>query len=86
VATFGHSNLKVVPLEYTGSQFDLYNKISRDFDYTFLYESLTGPEELSETSLIGFDPSIIVKGYSDRVVLHYKNGSTVTIQTTDQLS
>ena len=86
MATFGHSNLKVVPLEYTGSQFDLYNKISRDFDYTFLYESLTGPEELSETSLIGFDPSIIVKGYSDRVVLHYKNGSTVTIQTTDPLS
>jgi len=86
VATFGHSNLKVVPLEYTGSQFDLYNKISIDFDYTFLFESLTGPEELAETSLIGFDPSIILKGYSDRVVLHYKNGSAVTIQTTDPLS
>ena len=86
MATFGHSNLKVVPLEYTGSQFDLYNKISRDFEYTFLFESLTGPEELAETSIIGFDPSIIVKGFADRIVLHYKNGSTVTIQTTDPLS
>jgi len=86
VTTFGHSNLKIVPLEYTGSQFDLYNKISRDFEYTFLFESLTGPEELAETSLIGFDPSIIVKGFSDRVVLYYKNGSTITIQTKDPLS
>jgi len=86
VATFGHSNLKVVPLEYTGSQFDLYNKISRDFEYTFLFESLTGPEELAETSIIGFDPSIIVKGFADKIVLHYKNGSTITIQTTDPLS
>ena len=86
MATFGHSNLKVVSLEYTGSQFDLYNKISRDFEYTFLFESLTGPEELAETSIIGFDPSIIVKGFADKIVLHYKNGSTITIQTTDPLS
>ncbi|TLY05127.1 MAG: anthranilate synthase component I family protein [Thaumarchaeota archaeon] len=78
MATFGHSNLKVVSLEYTGSQFDLYNKISRDFEYT--------PEELAETSIIGFDPSIIVKGFADKIVLHYKNGSTITIQTTDPLS
>jgi anthranilate synthase component 1 len=85
VAIFGHSNLKVIPLDYTGSQFDLYNKISRDFDYSFLFESLTGPEELAETSIMGFDPSVIVKGFSDRLVIRYKNGST-TIQTTDPLS
>ncbi len=86
MTTFGHSNLKVIPLDYTGSQFDLYNKISRDFEYTFLFESLTGPEELAETSIIGFDPSIIVKGFSDKIVLHYKNKSAITIQTTDPLS
>jgi anthranilate synthase component 1 len=86
VATFGHSNLKVIPLDHTGSQFDLYNKISRNFDYSFLFESLTGPEELTETSIMGFDPSIVVKGFSDRVVLRYKNGTTTTVQTTDPLS
>ena len=86
MATFGHSSLKIIPLEYTGSQFELYNKLSREFDYSFLFESLTGPEELAETSLIGFDPSIIVKGYSDRVTLHYKNGGTMSIQTKDPLS
>jgi len=86
VATFGHSSLKIIPLDYTGSQFDLYNKISREFDHSFFFESLTGPEELSETSLIGFDPSIIIKGYSDKVVLHYKSGGSMTITTNDPLS
>lgn len=86
MTTFGHSSLKIIPLDYTGSQFDLYNKISRDFDYSFLFESLTGPEELSETSLIGFDPAIIIKGYSDRIILHYKSGGSTTIQTKDPLS
>ena len=86
MATFGHSNLKVISLDYAGSQFDLYNKISRNFEHSFLFESLTGPEELAETSIMGFDPSIIVKGFSDRVVLRYKNGTTTTVQTTNPLS
>jgi anthranilate synthase component 1 len=86
VATFGHSELKIVPLEYTGSQFELYNKISRNYEHTFLFESLTGPEELAETSIMGFDPSMIVRGYADRITLRDKNGNTKTILTTDPLS
>ena len=85
MTTFGHSELKIVPLEYTGSQFELYNKISRNYDYSFLFESLTGPEELAETSIIGFDPSMIVRGYVDRITLRDKNGNTKTILTTDPL-
>jgi len=86
VATFGHSELKIVPLEYTGSQFELYNKISRNYEHSFLFESLTGPEELAETSIMGFDPSMIVRGYADRITLRDKNGNTKTILTTDPLS
>jgi len=86
VATFGYSRLKIIPLDHTGSQFDLYNKISRQFDYSFFFESLTGPEELSETSLIGFDPSIIIQGYSDKIILNYKSGESKIIHTRDPLS
>ena len=86
MATFGHSELKIVPLEYTGSQFELYNKISRNYDHVFLFESLTGPEELAETSIMGFDPSVIVRGYADRITLRDKNGNTKTISTTDPLA
>lgn len=86
MTTFGHSELKIIPLEYTGSQFELYNKISRNYDHSFLFESLTGPEELAETSIMGFDPSMIAKVYADRITLRDKNGNTKTILTTEPLS
>ena len=86
MTTFGHSELKIIPLDYSGSQFELYNKISRSYEYTFLFESLTGPEELSETSIMGFDPSIIIRGYSDRITLRDKKGNSKTTSTTDPLS
>lgn len=86
MTTFGHSELKIIPLDYSGSQFELYNKISRNYDHAFLFESLTGPEELAETSIMGFDPSIIVRGYTDRITLRDKNGNTKTISTTNPLA
>jgi len=86
VATFGRSIPKVIPLELTGTQFEIYNKLSRNYSHSFLFESLTGPEELAETSIMGFDPSIIVKGYSDKVVLFHKDGTEKTIKTTEPLA
>jgi len=86
VATFGHSSLKIIPLDYTGSQFDLYNKVSREYHHSFFFESLTGPEELAETSLMGFDPSMVIKGYSDKIIINYKSGGSMTIHTKDPLS
>ncbi len=83
---FGRNNPKVIPLELTGTQFEIYNKLSRNYSHSFLFESLTGPEELAETSIMGFDPTIIVKGYSDKVILFYKDGTQKTIATDDPLS
>ena len=86
MTTFGHSNPKIIPLDYTGSQFELYNKISRSYNYSFLFESLSGPEELAETSIMGFDPSVVVKGYANKIIVLENHGSTKTIPTTDPLS
>lgn len=85
MAIFGRSNPKVIPLELTGTQFEIYNKFSRNYTHSFLFESLTGPEELAETSIMGFDPSIIVKGYSNKVIFLYKDGTQKTIKTDDPL-
>lgn len=82
---FGHSIPKVIPLDLSGNQFEIYNKFSRNYSHTFLFESLTGPEELSETSIMGFDPKIIVKGYSDKITLQYKDGIQKIIKTHDPL-
>ncbi|GKS67848.1 anthranilate synthase component I [Nitrosarchaeum sp.] len=77
---FGKSQPKVIPLELTENQFQIYNKISRNYSHSFLFESLTGPEVLAETSVMGFDPKTILKGYSDKVEI-IKNNKTETIQT-----
>jgi len=82
VDTFGKTAAKVIPLDLSENQFQIYNKISRNYSHSFLFESLSGPEVLAETSVMGFDPKIILKGYSDKVEIITKN-KTQTIQTTD---
>lgn len=82
VDTFGKSQPKIIPLELTENQFQIYNKISRNYSHSFLFESLTGPEILAETSVMGFDPKIILKGYSDKVEIT-RDGKIEIIQTND---
>jgi len=82
VDTFGKTQAKVIPLDLSENQFQIYNKISRNYSHSFLFESLTGPEVLAETSVMGFDPKIILKGYSDKVEI-IENEKTTTIQTTN---
>ena len=82
VDTFGKSQPKIIPLELTENQFQIYNKISRNYSHSFLFESLTGPEILAETSVMGFDPKIILKGYSDKVEI-IRDGKIEIIQTND---
>ncbi|MCJ8307122.1 MAG: anthranilate synthase component I family protein [Nitrosopumilus sp.] len=83
--TFGKTQAKVVLLDLSENQFQIYNKISRNYSHSFLFESLTGPEVLAETSVMGFDPKIILKGYSDKVEI-IENDSTKTINTDDPFS
>ena len=80
--TFGKSQPKIIPLELTENQFQIYNKISRNYSHSFLFESLTGPEILAETSVMGFDPKIILKGYSDKVEI-IRDDKIEIIQTND---
>ena len=87
VDIFGHTSTpKIISLDYTGTQFEIYNKISRNYSNTFLFESLTGPEELAETSIMGFDPEFVVKGYYNRVTIQDRNNSIKTISTTEPLN
>jgi anthranilate synthase component 1 len=83
VDTFGNSQPHVVPLDLTDNQFQIYNKISRNYSNSFLFESLTGPEILAETSVMGFDPKIIIKGYFDKVEIIRKDQDTEIIQSDD---
>ena len=87
VTVFGQpSTPKIISLSLDGNQFEIYNKISRNYTHTFLFESLTGPEELAETSIMGFDPELIVKGYYDKVTIESRDGTVETISTSDPLN
>ena len=79
--TFGRKEPKVIPLDLSENQFQIYNKISRNYSHSFLFESLTGPEVLAETSVMGFDPKIIIRGFSDRVEIQNKDGTIETVKT-----
>ena len=81
--TFGNSQPQIVPLDLTDNQFQIYNKISRNYSNSFLFESLTGPEILAETSVMGFDPKTIIKGYTDKVEIIRKDQDIEIIQTDD---
>jgi len=86
VDAFGSSQPKVIPLDLSENQFQIYNKISRNYAHSFLFESLTGPEKLAETSVMGFDPKVILKGYSDRVEVIRRGEEPETILTDDPFS
>jgi anthranilate synthase component 1 len=48
-------------IDSTKNQFDIFSKIYNIYDSVFIFESLTGPRELAETSIIGFDPSFLIQ-------------------------
>lgn len=81
--TFGNTQPQIVPLDLPENQFQIYNKISRNYSNSFLFESLTGPEILAETSVMGFDPKTIIKGYSNKVEVIRKDDDVEIIQTND---
>ena len=83
VTVFGHPSIpKIIPLVYTETQpFEVYNKISRNYTHSFLFESLEGPDELAETSIMGFDPELIVKCYVTHITIQNRDGKIETIET-----
>ncbi len=83
---FGDSQPSIIRLDLSEDQFQIYNKISRNYAHSFLFESLTGPKKLAETSVMGFDPKVILRGYRDRVEIIPKNGNVQTVYTTDPFS
>ena len=85
VDAFGRTNPKIVPVEPEGSQFEFYDRASRTCSHSFLFESLTGPQEMAETSVMGFDPRAVVRGYTDRLTVETADGGVREIPTTRPL-
>jgi len=72
-------NFHLHKLNTTKNQFEIYSDIFNFFDSTFIFESLSGPEELAETSIIGFNPSFTVKCNSKNLIICNRNKKIVKI-------
>src|SRR5581483_6383231 len=64
MVAFGRLNLggkiRIEPLATTEDQFTLFKKLYSSSERAFILESLVGPKELAEMSVIGFDPEVTV--------------------------
>jgi anthranilate synthase component I len=80
------TDLHFVKLDVSADQFKVFKSIYRIFDTVFLLESLQGPKELSEISIIGFDPLSKVTIENDNVTIIKGENSTQYDKTDDPLS
>jgi anthranilate synthase component 1 len=79
-------HLRLHKLNTNLSQFEIFKKFYPFFDKIFILESLVGPPELSEISVIGFDPKITVMCNSNTFKLYHKNKLIEKFRTTEPLS
>lgn len=85
VDAFGTKNPVIVPLDWSEDQFQIYQRLAQNYSHCFLFESLSGPEVLSETSIIGFAPEVILQGFADRLAIRRSDGATEEVATDDPL-
>ena len=72
-------NFHLQKLNTTKNQFEIYSDIFNFFDSAFIFESLSGPKELAETSIIGFSPSFTVECNSTNFIICNRNKKIVKI-------
>ncbi|HEU4605790.1 MAG TPA: chorismate-binding protein, partial [Nitrososphaera sp.] len=80
MVTFGQlagSSIQIQKLATSENQFELFKKLYSLYDKVFILESLIGPKELAEMSVIGFDPEVTVTCDSEKFVVRDRKGRVV---------
>jgi anthranilate synthase component 1 len=80
VVTFGQlagSSIQIQKLATSENQFELFKKLYSLYDRVFILESLIGPKELAEMSVIGFDPEATVTCDYKKFVVRDRKGKVV---------
>ena len=78
VIAFGHligDSVQVQKLATSENQFQLFRKLYHLYKRVFILESLIGPEELAEMSVIGFDPKLVVTCDFNKFKVKDRSGS-----------
>jgi anthranilate synthase component 1 len=92
VGTFGlsvldkNSSIHIKRLDVADDQFEIFKKIYRLYDRVFILESLIGPKELSEISIIGFDPKFTITCDSKKFRFSDRNKTIQELEVSEPLS
>lgn len=66
--------VKIQKIDSTHDQFNIFQRICQHYDRVFILESLDGPKTLSEVSIIGFDPDLIISCDTKKLKIRDRSG------------
>jgi anthranilate synthase component 1 len=72
-------NFHLEKLNCNKNQFNIFLNVYKFFNTCFIFESLSGPKELAETSIIGFDPPLTIQCNSKNFIILNKKQKIVKI-------
>ena len=78
------TTIHVQKLATSENQFQLFKKLYFIYEKVFILESLIGPEELAEMSVIGFDPKLIVTCDSNAFTVRDREGKILKTSSTKE--
>lgn len=86
VTIFGLAQkLNLVSIE-VNEPYQLFRSLYSNYDNAFILESLTGPKEMAEFSILGFDPLLKFTTNEDRIYIRHREGAKDTYRSEEPLS
>ncbi|MGB8937072.1 MAG: anthranilate synthase component I family protein [Candidatus Nitrosopolaris sp.] len=81
-----NNRLHIEKIQSFDDQFGIFKRVYQRYDKVFILESLVGPKELSEFSIIGFDPELTITCDAKKLRIVDRSGVIKTIKVSDPLS
>ena len=84
---FSQTNrLRIEKIKSFEDQFGIFKRMYQRYDKVFILESLVGPKELSEFSIIGFDPELTISCDTKKFKIIDRSGVIKTSKVSDPLT
>ncbi len=75
--------LKIKKITFTQQPLEIFSKLQKQYQTTYLLESIEGPEKLAQYSFIGFDPKITIQAKNKKAQIKNTKTGETTCQTTN---
>jgi anthranilate synthase component 1 len=82
---FLNNKLHIEKIQSFDDQFGIFKRLYHRYDIVFIFESLVGPKELSEFSIIGFDPELTITCDTKKFIVSDRSGVTKVTKVVDPL-